>query len=215
VTTPTQVQRVAAEFRNLVTTGAIPPGVRLSQTELATRFGVSRIPLREVLQGLAGEGLIQLDDGGGVTVPPLSAAELQEIYEIREAVEPLLTRIAVPNVGRAEVLRMRAVRERMRNITSTAEWVMLNNEFHAIPYACAGRPRLLRLVEQYRMLADRYIYVLVEVGSASTLNDQHDAILDAVAAGDAQRAAELTRAHLAEGHDFVLKYLLAQELSSD
>ncbi|MDY6995128.1 MAG: GntR family transcriptional regulator [Actinomycetota bacterium] len=211
MTTASQTKRVFAEFRTQLSTGAIPPGVRMSQTELAARFGVSRIPLREVLQSLAGEGLVQIDEGGAVTVTPLSIGELQEIYEIREVIEPLLTKISVPNIGRAEILRMRAVQERMAEATCTAEWVRLNNEFHGIPYAKAGRPRLRHLVEQYRMLADRYIFVLVEFRGATPLDDQHHEIMEAMADGDARLAAELTRTHLIEGHEFVLKVLLEQE----
>lgn len=184
----------------------------MSQTELAARFGVSRIPLREILPPLASEGLIHIEDGGSVTTTPLSVAELQEIYEIREVIEPLLTRISVPNVGRAEVLRMRAALTRMQDTTDTWEWLRLNGQFHGIPYTCAHRPRLLGMVNQYRALADRYIYVLVEVlGNAKAMDLQHGAILEAVAEGDAKVAAELTRQHLADSHAFVLSYLLEQD----
>ncbi|WP_192860227.1 GntR family transcriptional regulator [Mycobacterium sp. MS1601] len=207
-----QSKRVLDELRSQVVTGAIAPGVTMSQTELAARFGVSRIPLREILPPLASEGLIRIGDGGAVTTTPLSVAELQEIYEIRENVEPLLTKIAVPNVGRAEVLRMRTVLARMQETSDTWEWLTLNAQFHGIPYQCAHRPRLLGLVNQYRALADRYIYVLVEVlGNAKEIDRQHAGILEAVAAGDAKAAAELTRQHLADSHAFVLSYLLEKD----
>jgi DNA-binding GntR family transcriptional regulator len=98
---------VVEQLREQLLTGALPPGTRLAQGELAATFGVSRMPIRQALQTLASEGLVELVTGATAVVTPMSIPELQELYEIREALEPLATRLAVPNVGRAELLQMR------------------------------------------------------------------------------------------------------------
>jgi Transcriptional regulators len=207
-----QVQRVARELRAQLTTGGIAPGTRLSQTELAARFGVSRVPLREALQQLAGQGLVRLESGGAVVATPLSVAELQEVYEIREAVEPLLARLAVPNAGRAEILRMRATLERMGEAAQPREWMRLNREFHRTLYACVDRPRLRQIVDLHAALADRYVYVQIDgVGETAEFDRQHRRILSAVADGDAALAAKLTKEHLESSHEFVLRYFLERE----
>ncbi|MDD9206618.1 GntR family transcriptional regulator [Georgenia sp. 10Sc9-8] len=209
---PSLAQRVLHEVRCQVSTGVIAPGTRLSQTELATRLGVSRIPLREGLQQLAIEGLITLDGGGAVVATPLSVDELQEVYEIREAIEPRLTQLAVPNVGRAEILRMRTIQVEMLEAEDTAAWLGLNTEFHRAVYARAPRPRMIELVERYRALADRYIHVLIDVrGDTAALDDQHDGILRAVEARDSALAGRLTREHLESSHDFVLRHFVAAD----
>ena len=104
--------RVAQGLRDRLRTGALAPGTVLSQAEIAAEYGVSRIPVRDALHILSTEGLVDLGVSGAV-VTGLSIAELQELYELREAVEPVVTAIAVPNVGRAETQQMAALLDRM------------------------------------------------------------------------------------------------------
>jgi DNA-binding GntR family transcriptional regulator len=141
-----------------------------------------------------------------------SVAELQELYELREAVEPLATQIAVPNVGRADLLTMRKQLQIMEEHTDTATWLAANTNFHAAVYRRADRPRMIELVERLRGLTDRYMYVHLEViGQTEHLVSEHLSILAAVESGDAALAARLTREHLATSHDFILTYLLQEQ----
>jgi DNA-binding GntR family transcriptional regulator len=142
-------------------------------------------------------------------VTGLSIAELQELYELREAVEPLATQIAVPNVGRAEHITMRKQLQIMEEHADTRTWLAANGAFHAAVYERAGRPRMIELVERLRRLTDRYMYVHIEVvGQTEHLTGEHLGILAAVEAGDSALAAALTREHLASSHDFILRYLM-------
>jgi DNA-binding GntR family transcriptional regulator len=205
---------VVDSLRQRLLTGDIEPGARLSQSKLATDYGVSRIPIRDALQTLAGEGLLDI---GGTTavVRQLSIAELQELYELREVVEPTLTRIAVPNVGLAELTNMTSLAEMMEANPSPAEWLSANARFHALVYTRADRPRMIQLTEQLRLLTDRYLYLHVGVfGNTDHLHAEHRRILDAVRHGDANATAELTRAHIATSHGFILNYLLDHEIMS-
>lgn len=204
--------RVARGLRERVYNGALAPGTTLSQISVAAEYGVSRIPVRDALQALATDGFVELR-GSTAVVTPLSIDNLQELYELREAVEPLATRLGVPRVGRAEVARMTKLLEVMEDPETTpAEWVETNAAFHAVVYSRAGRPRTIALVERLRRLTDRYVYFHLDViGEAGHLQEEHRLILDAVRAGDAPLAAELTRTHLASSHDVVLRYLLAAE----
>jgi DNA-binding GntR family transcriptional regulator len=201
--------RVAAELRSEILQGDITPGSRLSQQSTAERFGVSRIPVRDALQILVGEGLVQPVSNATAVVTGLSIAELQELYELREAVEPLATQIAVPNVGRADHITMRKQLQIMEEHADTRTWLAANGAFHAAVYERADRPRMIELVERLRRLTDRYMYVHLEVvGKTEHLTSEHLAILAAVEAGDSALAATLTREHLASAHDFILRYLM-------
>jgi DNA-binding GntR family transcriptional regulator len=146
----------------------------------------------------------------GAVVTGLSIAELQELYELREAVEPVVTAIAVPNVGRAETTQMAALLERMETEgIAAAEWLEANAAFHALIYTRADRPRMVELTEQLRRLTDRYVYLHLEViGDVEHLHEEHRQILAAVRRGDPREVAELTRLHLETSHDFILRYLL-------
>ena len=201
--------RVASALRAEILQGDISPGARLSQQHTAERFGVSRIPVRDALQILAGEGLVQPSVNATAVVAGMSVAELQELYELRQAVEPLATRLAVPNVGRAELLSMRKHLDIMNVEADARAWLTANADFHAAVYRQAKRPRMIELVEHLRRLTDRYMYVHLEkIGQTGHLKIEHAGILAAVEQGDAELAGELTRDHLATSHDFILTYLL-------
>jgi DNA-binding GntR family transcriptional regulator len=146
----------------------------------------------------------------GAVVTGLSIAELQELYEMREAIEPVVTAIAVPNVGRAETTQMSALLDRMETDgIGAAEWLEANAAFHALIYTRADRPRMVELTEQLRRLTDRYVYLHLEViGDVEHLHEEHRQILAAVRRGDPREVAELTRLHLETSHDFILRYLL-------
>jgi DNA-binding GntR family transcriptional regulator len=201
--------RVASELQLEILQGDIAPGSRLSQQSTAERFGVSRIPVRDALQILAGEGLVRPTSNATAVVTGMSIAELQELYELREAIEPLATQIAVPNVGRADLLTMRRQLTIMEEHGDTRTWLAANTEFHAAVYRRASRPRMIELVDRLRRLTDRYMYVHLEVvGQTEHLVCEHLGILNAVESGDSALAARLTCEHLATAHDFILNYLL-------
>lgn len=207
--------RVAAGLRSEILQGDIAPGARLCQQSTAERFGVSRIPVRDALQILAGEGLVQPTSNATAVVTGMSIAELQELYELREAIEPLATQIAVPNVGRVDHLTMRKQLQIMEEHADTRTWLAANAEFHAAVYRRANRPRMIELVEGLRGLTDRYMYIHLQlIGQTEHLTAEHLGILSAVESGDAALAARLTREHLATSHDFILTYLLENEATA-
>jgi DNA-binding GntR family transcriptional regulator len=212
----TAAEKVAAQLRADILHGEIGPGSRLSQHSVAERFGVSRIPVRDALQILAGEGLVRPMSNATAAVTGMSVAELQELYELREAVEPLATHIAVPNVGRADLLTMRKQLEIMDEYADARTWLAANADFHAAVYKRANRPRMIELVERLRGLTDRYLYVHLEIiGQTEHLVSEHLGILAAVEGGDAALAARLVREHLATSHDFILTYLLENQPAAD
>jgi len=208
--------RVARALRDRLRTGTLPPGTLLSQSDIAAEYGVSRIPVRDALHVLAAEGLVTLGVAGAV-VTGLSIRELQELYEMREAIEPVVTAIAVPNVGRAGTTQMAALLDRMESEgIGPAEWLESNAAFHALIYTRADRPRMIELTEQLRRLTDRYVYLHLEViGDVEHLHREHRQILAAVQRGDPREVADLTRVHLETSHDFILRYLLRTSVAAD
>jgi DNA-binding GntR family transcriptional regulator len=207
--------RVASALRSEILQGDVDPGSRLSQQSTAKRFGVSRIPVRDALQLLAAEGLVHPSSNATAVVTGMSITELQELYELREAVEPLATQIAVPNVGLADQLTMRKQLEVMDEHADARTWLTANAAFHAAVYTRANRPRMIELVERLRRLTDRYMYVHLEViGQTEHLTAEHLGILAAVEAGDSALAAQLTREHLATSHEFILTYLLDSQATT-
>jgi DNA-binding GntR family transcriptional regulator len=203
--------RVTRSLRERVLTGDLKPREPLPQSRVAAEYGVSRIPARDALQTLAAEGLVDLNPLTAV-VSGMSIAELQELYEMREAIEPLLTRIAVPNVGKAEIAMMTAMLHEMEADPPATQWLVSNARFHALVYARADRPRMIELTERLRRLTDRYLYLHIDViGGTEHLLSEHRVIFQAVRDGDGATAAEVTRRHIARSHEFILGYMLGQE----
>lgn len=202
---------VVTKLRHALLTGEIGADVRLSYSKLAEQFGVSRIPVRDAMQALVAEGLVVMADG----VPysrRLSILELQELYEMRMAVEPYLTQVAVSQVGRAEIIQMTGYYETMSETTDVVEWLEANANFHATMYHRANRPMTIAHVDQLRKLADRYLYLhLAVIGNVEHLQVEHAAILDAAKASDGALLNELTRTHLETSHEFIVRYLLAND----
>lgn len=202
---------VVNKLRHALLTGEIGAGVRLSYSKLAEQFGVSRIPVRDAMQALVAEGLVVMLDG----IPysrRLSILELQELYELRMAVEPTLTQMAVPQIGRAEIIQMTGHYETMSETTDVVEWLEANANFHATMYHRANRPMTIAHIDQLRKLADRYLYLhLAVIGNVEHLQEEHAAILEAAKTGDGPGLYALTRTHLETSHEFIVRYLLAND----
>ena len=201
--------RIAAQLRVEILHGDVAPGSKLAQVGLADRFGVSRIPVRDALAILAGEGLVQPLSNATAIVTRMSVEELQELYDLRLSIEPRTTEIAVPNVGRADILYMRKQLAIMSEALDARTWLAANTEFHAAVYRRANRPRTIELIEQLRRLTDRYVFMHLEViGQAGHIGIQHEEILAAAERGDAATTARLTSDHLKHAHDNILGYLV-------
>src|ERR1044072_6345879 len=199
--------RIASQLRTEILHADVAPGSKLAQVPLAERFGVSRIPVRDALAQLAGEGLVQPLSNATAIVTRMSIEELQELYDLRLSIEPRTTAIAVPHVGRAEIIYMGKQLAIMSEPIDARTWLAANTEFHAAVYRRSNRPRTIELIEHLRRLTDRYVYLHLEViGQTGHIGFEHGDILAAVEAGDAATTARLTGDHLVQAHDHILRY---------
>jgi len=198
VTPPTRAEAVAAELRRLIQTGEYAPGDRLRQTAIAARFGVSTTPVREAFTSLAREGLVRQDAHRGVVVFEPSLDELRENYEIRMALEGLATELAASRLQPDDLEHLGELVEQMRRV-EVERVPALNHAFHTRIYAVTGRPRLAEMIESLREAASSYMGLTVrnfDPAYRDAIQDEHDAILAALAAGSGKRAGRLMRAHL-------------------
>jgi DNA-binding GntR family transcriptional regulator len=201
--------RLVESIREDILRGVLPPGASVGQAEIAAAHGVSRIPAREALQRLAAEGLLELRGGSSARVPAMSVEDLQELYDLRIAIEPRASALGVPNVGRAEVLQMQEQRRIMETTDDPVAWLEANASFHALIYTRANRARTAKLIGELRTQIDRYLFVHVAlIGNKQRLEDEHGHIMTAVEAGNAAEVERLLRAHFVVGHDLILQDIL-------
>jgi DNA-binding GntR family transcriptional regulator len=185
---------VAALIRELIITGALTAGQQLRQRDLAQRFGVSQTPVREAMRRLESEGLVIGDTHRGFTVVAGDAGPVEENSRIRAALESLGASLAACKIDAAGISRLQDLNRRM---TALAEddprYSELNREFHFTLYEYSRSPLLMSLM--------RLLWASLHGGprvlrTHAESARQHDAILDALRAGDADAAAARTYQHI-------------------
>lgn len=189
---------IADSLRLTIMAGHHLPGERLNQEELASFYGVSRMPVREALLKLQGEELVVSSPHKGFAVAELSVEEVEDIFSIRIMLEGLATRLAIPNMSDQRLARIAANLERQKrygdNIDARLE---LNREFHGTIYEAAKRPRLVALVTNLRNIVEAYsrIYTSAEGRAEATLTE-HKRIFEACLKGEAELGESLAQEHL-------------------
>jgi DNA-binding GntR family transcriptional regulator len=193
-------EQVRDRLREDILAGRLEPGAELSEVALAREFGTSRGPLREALGRLAAEGLVTVTPRRGAVVTQLSRQEFIDAYQVREALETLAVRLAVPLLSDAEVAHLRELCELMARAARDDEVRLFfdtNNTFHE---ALVRGSRNRKLHEVHRMLVGQMVPYLprsLELrGNLQQSVAEHEAILAAIEARDANRAAELLAEHI-------------------
>jgi DNA-binding GntR family transcriptional regulator len=140
--------RIAELIRSAILAGDYAPGARVWQEDLANRFGASRVPVREALLILERDGLISMRANAGAWVTHLTLAECEEIYRMRERLEPLLLRYSAEGL-RAETLRgLRDLAAQLTSTTDVDEFLVLDRRFHMLTYSGAHTSQLGALIEK-------------------------------------------------------------------
>jgi DNA-binding GntR family transcriptional regulator len=201
----TRSEAVASELRRLIQSGELPPGTRLRQADIASRFGMSTTPVREAFMILAREGVVRQDAHRGVVVFEPSMDELTETYEIREVLEGLAAEHAAGQLTTEDLDALDTLVKQMRT-AKPARYVELNRDFHRRIYQAAGRNRLFEMIEQLRDLASSYNLMTVRQYDPVYRDDvqsEHEAINQALRKGDGKRAGRLVREHIRHNADHI------------
>ncbi len=188
-----------AELRRVIATGAIAPGAPIRQDALAEQLGVSRVPVREALKILEGEGQVHYEPHRGYTVTELSAADLDEVYRLRELLEAEAIRQAVRRLTPEDLVRIRAAGKALHAATKAADMEGItdaNREFHFALFEACGQPRLVRLIRQLWDATEVYRAVYFQsVANRKLVLHEHDALEKALVARDAKAAIRIMDEH--------------------
>lgn len=196
---PRTAQQLAYEvLRRAIMRGALTPGTRLTQSQLAEQLDLSTTPVREALRRLAGDGLVRIDAHRGAIVRGLDRAELSEIYELRLLLEPLAIRKAAAAITEAELARAEELWEQMNDHSDIGAWSEINREFHGIFAQAAQSPTLTQILRGLRDSAAPYVRwsIVLYPDFPLTANAEHRQLLDACRARDGERAAAIEETHL-------------------
>lgn len=192
-------ETIRSHLREEILKGAYAPGTRVRQEDLAEQFGTSRIPVREALKDLEGEGLITLIPNSGAWIAKADPAECDEIYKIRENIEPLALYESTLKISDEVVAELTALVEQMEKSTTLEEFLLLDREFHRRSYTAASLPILHSIIERFWNTTQQYRRVYTSsVGREGqwVIHYEHRLILDAIQRRDASEAANMLRSHI-------------------
>jgi DNA-binding GntR family transcriptional regulator len=199
--------RIAELLEEQILTGRFAPGERLDEASLAEEYSVSRTPIREAFQRLSLSGLVEHEPRRGVFVRQTTAVEIMEMFEVMAEFEATCGRLAVLRATDAAITELRAANDSCRRALEAGDadgYYESNGRFHHLIYAQSGNrfleqeaSRLHRRLKPYRRMQLRLR------GRLRQSMAEHDAIVEAIAAGDAVKASELLRGHVAvQGEKF-------------
>lgn len=149
--------QVANELRRRILGGELLEGAPLLQEQLAAEFGISKVPIREALHQLEAEGFVLQQFHHGATVAGLSPDEIMEIFELRTQIEVWLMELGMNAATLDDVMKARAIAEKIATSTDPAEFPELNWQFHEALYLPARRPLVLGHLRKLHSQAERYV----------------------------------------------------------
>ncbi len=193
-------ERVYRHLRQQILEDQLPPGTELSEVALSRELAVSRGPIREAMGRLAAEGLVTVRPRRGAEVRSLTPQELIDAYQVREALEVMAVRLAVPKTTQSDLERLDELVDRMAEFARkdrVAEFFAANVAFHELLCQLSGNKKLQEVHHRLGGEISRFqARTLALRGSLSSSVAEHRAILAAVRLGDADKACELTAAHV-------------------
>lgn len=187
-------QQLTATLRASILHGDFPPGSRLRQVEVADRFGVSPVPLREALTALEREGLVTRRPRRGWYIVQLDEDEIREIFELRMMLEPKAVQDALARISDEEVARLEALAARLLNERDPAQHFELREQFYSTLYGASGKRRLVFMI----LNLHNQLVMHLRLQRVHDSNHAHEELMDAIRARDADRASRLVQIHLKE-----------------
>ncbi len=196
----TLTQQVYEHLRHSILANAFPPNTPLPEAALANRLNVSRVPVREAIRRLAADGLVNLIPRQGAVVSSLSPKQFLDAYRLREALETLAIRLAMPRLADQDIQTLERLQDEMRAAAPTRDlerFFAANSAFHAL-FVKRGDNNYLKstyesLIDQMR----RYRSPSADLrGGLERSIEEHDAILNAVRSGDVDEAVRLVSEHI-------------------
>ena len=202
---PTIEQRLRTD----IVTGEFAFGSRLVIEDLATRYGVSHMPIREALRILHGEGLVVIEPNRGARVRPIYSGFIEDVFDVRCAIETMLARRAAERRQPAHVEALRRAAEALEGHVAASAFESVpvaNRAFHAVINDAAGNPGALPIVDSHWLLLaallKRYGY---GDDRFQRVIEEHQHLIQAIERRDGHSAALLMGAHIEKAKNNLLK----------
>lgn len=197
--------QVREALEDLIVYGQLAPGEHLAEESLAEQLGVSRQPVREALQTMAGAGFVDLQPGRGAFVHRPTVEEVRDVFHVRGLLEADGAALAARNIdddGRALLESIYARGEAASSQADSRELIELNTEFHDAVMSIGDNKVSIKLLSELRRRIGWYLATIITSRAPSSWVE-HRGILDAINSGDAEQARLLMSKHITHSKDLI------------
>ena len=198
----TLADRLRENLADQIVNGVLRPGMRLDEIELATKFGMSRTPVREAFKALAGMGLVEQRPHRGVVVALPSRKRMEEMFEVMAEIEATCARLAAIRMSGPERRQLEQAHLQSLGLVRHGDltgYSTFNNDFHDIIYRASKNGFLEETARSVRRRVMPFrISQFRIVGRLASSHAEHDAVVQAILRGDGAAAEEAMRAHVAK-----------------
>ncbi|MCK4507865.1 MAG: GntR family transcriptional regulator [Desulfuromonadales bacterium] len=202
-------EKILETIRDAILKGSLKPGERVSEPDLAERFGISRTPIREAFRQLESEGYLEVVPRKGAVVASLSERDIEEFYAIKIILEGFAARMAAEKLTEKEIERLESINTRLHKIAEEGDvktFFRVHNEFHEVFIKAAGNDKLSEMINQLVMKFKRLrLASLSQPGRMVVSIEDHHDMIQAFKDHDGNRADNLVRHAATIGADVLIQ----------
>lgn len=202
-------------LREAILRGDLVPGERLMELQLASKLGVSRTPIREAIRMLEQEGLAITIPRKGAIVAGMTEKDMQDVLEIREALEELSVQVACDKITDEQIAMLRETMENFKESLESGDIKRMAEadvEFHNVIYQATDNPKLINMLSNLQEQMYRYrVEYLKNPDNHDQLLQEHEAIYKGILEKDKDGVTQMIRRHISNQVDVVKHIIRGQE----
>ncbi len=202
---------VAETLREAIVNGTLNPGERLMEIQLAEELGVSRTPVREAIRKLELEGFVVMIPRRGTYVADLSIKDINEVFEIRTALDVLAAGLAVERITEDELEQLERLLVEIGELIETDDTdriVEVDSQFHDVLYRASRNDRLVGIINNLREQFTRFRSISIQYpGRMVKSVEEHRRLVEAIASRDTELAQQIAREHMENSEQTLLQDL--------
>lgn len=202
-------EKILENIRDAILKGTLKPGERVSEPDLAERYGISRTPIREAFRQLESEGYLTVVPRKGAVVTALSERDVAEFYEIKSMLEGYAAQLAAEKMTDRDIERLSKINNRLADLAAEGDvksFFRVHNEFHELFIRASGNNKLQELIQQMLKKFNRLrIASLSLPGRMEISVKEHEKIIEAFRNRDGELANNLVKKNAAYGGQVLIK----------
>jgi DNA-binding GntR family transcriptional regulator len=194
----TAQQQACAYLRERILSGEFRCDSALDPTVIANQLGISRMPVREALRQLDAEGLVTMRPNRKAIVTNLTANEVEDLFEMRAAIETLAVRSAMAAMDKTAIAELQLLAQRMNNAADNWKtWLQRHDEFHQYISELSGRPRISKEIIRLRQAVQPYLLIsMTASGQTEMAGHEHSSLVQVFASSDVAAAEAAIASHV-------------------